>query len=190
MVRLHNRFLSVFSPTIFIQWCKLCSHDSRDVFQVDNMPIHTTEISGNWLDEFYDKLQHLMWPHHHGSWFTCGSCHLSPLILIWLNFWGVFWMRNCGVGFPPPKAISELGTFLQEEWLRIPVNVVRDLYLSIPLHIQTVINAKGGPTAYQWRFFLISQVLILFCHVLATRNCLIGIAKPAWKTENLSEKNI
>ncbi|GFU70209.1 transposable element Tcb2 transposase [Trichonephila clavipes] len=50
--------------------------------------------------------------------------------------------------FPPPSTISALETALHEEWLHIPLQVVHDLYVSIPRRIQSVIQSKGGPTPY------------------------------------------
>ncbi|GFX12088.1 transposable element Tcb2 transposase [Trichonephila clavipes] len=47
--------------------------------------------------------------------------------------------------FPPPSTISALETALHEEWLHIPLQVVHDLYASIPRRIQSVIQSKGGP---------------------------------------------
>ncbi|GFU79868.1 transposable element Tcb1 transposase [Trichonephila clavipes] len=50
--------------------------------------------------------------------------------------------------FPPPSTISALETALHEEWLHIPLQVVRDLYASIPRRIQSVIQSKGGSNSY------------------------------------------
>ena len=50
--------------------------------------------------------------------------------------------------FQPPSGLSELETALQEEWLNIPLNIVHDLYASIPRRIKSVLQSKGGPTPY------------------------------------------
>ncbi|MED6274142.1 hypothetical protein CHARACLAT_013468 [Characodon lateralis] len=39
-------------------------------------------------------------------------------------------------------------TILQEEWLKIPLTTVQDLYMSFPRRIDAVLAAKGGPTPY------------------------------------------
>lgn len=109
--------------------------NSRPVFQDDNAPIHTAGIVKDWFDEHEDELQHLVWPPQ------------SPDLNIIEPLWGIL-ESKLRSRFPPPKTISELVTCLQEEWFSIPITVVHDLYLSIPRRLQSVLDAKGGPTPY------------------------------------------
>ena len=75
----------------------------------------------------------------------------------------VFLENKVRARFPPPRTLSELETALHEEWVRIPMNFVQDLYLSIPRRMQAVIQAKGGLTPYYLKIFIFSYVFTLFC---------------------------
>jgi hypothetical protein len=50
--------------------------------------------------------------------------------------------------FPPPTSLKQLEDVLQEEWYKIPLETVQDLYKSIPRRTEAVLKAKGGPTPY------------------------------------------
>jgi hypothetical protein len=50
--------------------------------------------------------------------------------------------------FPPPTSLQQLGDFLQEEWYKIPLEAVQNLYVSIPRRTAAVLKAKVGPTPY------------------------------------------
>jgi hypothetical protein len=49
---------------------------------------------------------------------------------------------------PPPTTVKQLEGVLQEEWYRIPLETVQNLYESIPRSTAAVLKAKGGPTPY------------------------------------------
>jgi hypothetical protein len=51
-------------------------------------------------------------------------------------------MRN---RFPPPTAPKQLEDVLQEEWYKIPLETVQNLYESIPRRTAGVLKAKDGP---------------------------------------------
>jgi hypothetical protein len=48
--------------------------------------------------------------------------------------------------FPPPTSLKQLEDVLQQEWYKIPLESVKNLYESIPRRIAAVLKAKGGPT--------------------------------------------
>jgi hypothetical protein len=51
--------------------------------------------------------------------------------------------------FPPPTFLKQLeDDALQEEWYKIQLETVQNLYKSIPRRIMAVLKAKGGPTLY------------------------------------------
>jgi hypothetical protein len=50
--------------------------------------------------------------------------------------------------FPPAKCLKQLENVLQEEWYKIPLDTVQNLYESIPRRIAALLKAKGGPTTY------------------------------------------
>ncbi|GFX77101.1 transposable element Tcb1 transposase [Trichonephila clavipes] len=105
------------------------------LYQDDNAPIHTAKIVQEWLAEHEGEVGHLDWPPQ------------SPDLNIIEHLWG-YLESKLRARFPPSSTISALETALHEEWLHIPLQVVHDLYASIPRRIQSVIQSKGGPTPY------------------------------------------
>ena len=77
---------------------------------------------------------------------TASLCDVYYLNII-EPLWGVLEER-VRKHFPPPASRRDLATILQEEWLKIPLTTVQDLYMSFPRRIDAVLAAKGGPTPY------------------------------------------
>jgi hypothetical protein len=50
--------------------------------------------------------------------------------------------------FPPPPSLKQLEDVLQEEWYKIPLDIVQNVYESIPRRIAAVLKAKDGPAPY------------------------------------------
>jgi hypothetical protein len=50
--------------------------------------------------------------------------------------------------FPSPTSLKQLEDILQEEWYKIPLETVQNLYESIRRRIASVLKAKGGATPY------------------------------------------
>jgi hypothetical protein len=50
--------------------------------------------------------------------------------------------------FPPPTSLKQLKDFLQEEWYKILLETVQNLYESIPRRVVAILKAKRGPTPY------------------------------------------
>jgi hypothetical protein len=50
--------------------------------------------------------------------------------------------------FPPPTSLKQLEDVLQEEWYKIALETVQNLYESIPRRTAVVLNARDGPTPY------------------------------------------
>jgi len=96
---------------------------------------HCQGLVKDWFDEHESEVEHLPWPAQ------------SPDLNIIEPPWGVLeeWVRK---RFPPPASRSYLATILQEEWLKIPLTTVQDLYMSFPRRIDAVLAAKGGPTPF------------------------------------------
>jgi hypothetical protein len=61
--------------------------------------------------------------------------------------WSVLECRF-GQTFPSPSSLKQLEDVLNEEWYNIPLETVHNLHDSIPVRIQAILQAKGGPTAY------------------------------------------
>ncbi|GFU64159.1 transposable element Tcb1 transposase [Trichonephila clavipes] len=92
------------------------------LYQNDNAPIHTAKIA-----EHEGEVDHLYWPPQ------------SPDLNIIEHLWR-YLESKLRARFPPPSTISVLETALHEEWLHIPLQVVHDLYASIPRRILSVIQ--------------------------------------------------
>jgi hypothetical protein len=108
------------------------------IFQDDNASIHTAEIVQSWFKEHEGELQHPPWSAQ------------SPDLNIIEPLWSVLEseVRN---RFPPPTSLKQLEDVLQDEWHKIPLQTVRNLYGSIPRRIAAILKAKGGPTQYKQR---------------------------------------
>jgi hypothetical protein len=102
--------------------------DKDGVFQDDSVSIHTAGTVQSWLEEHESKLQHLRWPAQ------------SP------DFWSILEARVRNRF--PPLSLKQLEDVLQEEWYKIPLETVKNLYESIPIRVAAVFKAKGGPTPY------------------------------------------
>jgi hypothetical protein len=50
--------------------------------------------------------------------------------------------------FPPPTSLKQLADVFQEEWYKIPLETVQNLYESIPRRISAVLKAEYGPVPY------------------------------------------
>jgi hypothetical protein len=49
---------------------------------------------------------------------------------------------------PPPTSLKQLEDVLQEEWYKISLETVQNLYGPIPRRIAAVLKANVGPTPY------------------------------------------
>jgi hypothetical protein len=50
--------------------------------------------------------------------------------------------------FPPPITLKQLEGVLQEEWYRIHLETVQNVYEFIPRRNVAVLKVKAGPTPY------------------------------------------
>jgi hypothetical protein len=50
--------------------------------------------------------------------------------------------------FPPSTSLKQLEDVLQEEWYKIPLETIQNLYEPIPKRIVAVLKGKVGPTQY------------------------------------------
>ena len=96
----------------------------------------TIKIARNvqfWFQEHGDALQHLPWPAQ------------SPDLNIIEPLWSVLDSRVRS-RFPPQSSLKQLEDVLQEEWYSIPLGTIQNLRETIPIMIQTALQANGGPT--------------------------------------------
>ena len=109
--------------------------DGDGIFQDDNAPMHTAYVLKNWYEENESWLEHMEW------------LPRSPDLNIVEHFWFVL-KRQVRNRYPPPFCLKELEQVLMEEWLKIPLDEIRNLYDSIPRRIDAVQKAEGGSTPY------------------------------------------
>jgi hypothetical protein len=50
--------------------------------------------------------------------------------------------------FPPPTSLQQLEDVFQEEWHKIPLETVQNLYESIPRRMAAVLKDKVGSALY------------------------------------------
>jgi hypothetical protein len=50
--------------------------------------------------------------------------------------------------FPPPISLKLLGDVLQEEWHKLPLETLQNLYESIPRRVAALLKAKVDPTPW------------------------------------------
>jgi hypothetical protein len=81
------------------------------------------------------NLKHLPWP--------AQSSDMNIIEPLWLVL--EIRVRN---RFAPPSSLKQHENVLQEEWYKILLETVENLYKSIPRRIETVLKAKGGQTPY------------------------------------------
>jgi hypothetical protein len=102
------------------------------VSQNDNAPIHTAGTVQSWFDQHEGELQHLPWPAQSPDLNTIESVLETTL----------------GNSFPPPISLKPLEDVLQEEWYKLPLKTVQNLYEFIPRRTAAAVKANGGPTPY------------------------------------------
>jgi hypothetical protein len=103
------------------------------VFQEHSAHIHRVGPAQSWFEEHEGELQHVPWPAQ------------SPDISIIEPFWSVLENRVRN-RFPHPTSRKQLEDVLKEEWYKIPLETLQNLYESILRSNAAVLKAKGGST--------------------------------------------
>jgi hypothetical protein len=105
------------------------------VFQDDITNIYTARAVQSWFEDHEGELQHLPWP----------AQSPDPNIIEPLRSVLETRVRK---RFPSPTSLKQLEDVLQEEWYKIPLQTVRELYESIPRRTEALLKAKGGLTPH------------------------------------------
>lgn len=100
-------------------------------FIQDNAPVHTSKVSKTWLKT--SRVKTIKWP--------ANSPDLNPIE----NLWSTLKKR---VQAREPKSIEEVVTFAKEEWLNIPMQILKSLVESMPSRLKLVKAVQGAHTKY------------------------------------------
>ena len=103
------------------------------IFQSDNAPCHTAEYTIQWLQSH--GINRMPWP--------AQSPDLNPIEHLW-----DYLDRQLRKRRPLPTSSAGMAAALQDEWGKIPLDVVRNLISSMPNRAAAVIKAKGWHTSY------------------------------------------
>lgn len=107
--------------------------DDQWTFQHDNAPIHTARIVNTWLND--NNIDVLEWP------------AISPDLNIIENLWG--WMtKQLYSGGRQFNTREELILAIRRTWEAIPINLLTNLFNSLPHRMLAVIDKRGGNTRY------------------------------------------
>jgi hypothetical protein len=109
--------------------------NNNAVFRDDNAPIHTAETIQSWFKKHDGELQHLSWVVQ------------SPYLNTTEPLWSVLEI-NARNRFPSPTSLKQFEDVLKEEWYKIPLETVQNLYESIPRRIAAVLKAKISTSYY------------------------------------------
>jgi hypothetical protein len=109
--------------------------DNSALFQHDSTPVHRSGTVQLWFKEHEGELQHIPYPAH------------SPDMIIIEPFWSVLETRIRN-RLLPPISVKQFEDVLPEEWHKISLKTVQNLYKSIQVRITAVLKAKGGQTPY------------------------------------------
>ena len=107
------------------------------LFQHDNASVHTAEECTSYLKkrEKEEGFKVLDWPSQ--------SPDLSPIENIWSHLKLQLKQRKVY-----PKTKEQLWGYVQEEWAKLPPDLLLKLADSMPKRCQDVIAAHGGPIDY------------------------------------------
>jgi hypothetical protein len=119
------------------------------VFQDDNAPFTHWNCSVMVFEEHEGKLQHLPWPVQ------------SPYLNIIETFWSVLETRVRNRS-PPPTSLKQFESVLQE-WYKIPLESVQNLYESIPKRTAAVLKATVVQRHINKEICTVSVVFPLIC---------------------------
>ena len=66
-----------------------------------------------------------------------------------LNTFGMNWSADCEPALIAPTSVPDLTNASVFEWKQVPVAMCQHLVESLPIGVEAVIAAKGGPTPYE-----------------------------------------
>ena len=118
--------LLLFAAEVFGEghnWC----------FQQDNVPIHTSNFTKNWLSDH--SITTLPWPPK------------SPDINIIANVWGIM-VRTVYARGRHYEKVDDLKVAIEEAWSTVASDLLLKLYKRLLRRMQTVMDAGGGVTKY------------------------------------------
>ena len=107
--------------------------EGQPIFQQDGAAIHTAHATAEFLEA--NDVEVLPWP--------ARSPDLNPIENLWCDM-----VRDVYKDARSFATLAELRAALQQSWERIPVQTIRNLFLSMSNRRDAVIQAHGGETKY------------------------------------------
>lgn len=128
-----NGYVNLMSNHLVPYLRKVDKQCSGVIFQEDNAPCHVAEYTSWWQQTH--SINRMSWP--------AQSPDLNPIEHLWDHL-----DRQIRKRRPSPTSSAVLAAVLQDEWGRIPLDVLRNLMGSMPTRVAAVIKAKGWHTSY------------------------------------------
>lgn len=106
---------------------------SGGILMEDGAPVHRSKASKKWRE--LQSITKLEWP--------ANSPDLNPIENIWATMKNAIQHRRIR-----PKNVEEMKEALKDEWQKIPADLLKKFYTSMPERLAAVIRAKGGHTRW------------------------------------------
>jgi transposase len=103
-------------------------NQKKILFQEDNASVHTAKVAHSFL--ISSKVEVLPWP--------AQSPDINPIENLWSYIEVKIRKRTS-----QPSSITQLETWVKEEWDAVPINYYRNLIKSMPHRVQAVLAANG-----------------------------------------------
>lgn len=143
-----TQYCRILSHSLLGSLCNQNTDPSTIIFQQDNDSKHKSRMATRWFED-------------HGitvlPWLSS-----SPNMNLIEHVWNVL-DRKLRAQPTKPSNGDQLWEILQEEWEKIDVETISDLYRSIPCRLEALKKTKGGYTKYKSTYKLYDFLCVAMC---------------------------